>query len=72
MSEIRVNNFKAEDGISAPSFEWNTGHWCCYSDSLRSSVDFLDVGSNIKAGNSGILTVTELKATRFNCWNINI
>ena len=64
MSEIRVNTFKAEDGISAPSFPNGiqvTG--VVTSTSLQTSVDFLDVGSNIKAGNSGILTVTELKAT---------
>ena len=64
MSEIRVDSFKAEDGISAPSFPNGiqvTG--VVTSTSLQTSVDFLDVGSNIKAGNSGILTVTELKAT---------
>jgi len=64
MSEIRVDTFKAEDGISAPSFPNGiqvTG--VVTSTSLQTSVDFLDVGSNIKAGNSGILTVTELKAT---------
>mgnify|MGYP003304969639 CR=1 FL=1 len=64
MSEIRVNNFKAEDGISAPSFPNGiqvTG--VVTATVLDTSVDFLDVGSNIKAGNSGILTVTELKAT---------
>ena len=64
MSEIRVNNFKGEDGISAPSFPNGiqvTG--VVTATVLDTSVDFLDVGSNIKAGNSGILTVTELKAT---------
>ena len=64
MSEIRVNTFKAEDGISAPSFPNGiqvTG--VVTATVLDTSVDFLDVGSNIKAGNSGILTVTELKAT---------
>ena len=64
MSEIRVDTFKAEDGISAPSFPNGiqvTG--VITATVLDSSVDFLDVGSNIKAGNSGILTVTELKAT---------
>ena len=64
MSEIRVDNFKAEDGISAPSFPNGiqvTG--VITATVLDTSVDFLDVGSNIKAGNSGILTVTELKAT---------
>ena len=64
MSEIRVDTFKAEDGISAPSFPNGiqvTG--VVTATVLDSSVDFLDVGSNIKAGNSGILTVTELKAT---------
>ena len=64
MSEIRVDTFKAEDGISAPSFPNGiqvTG--VITSTSLQTSVDFLDIGSNIKAGNSGILTVTELKAT---------
>ncbi len=64
MSEIRVDTFKAEDGISAPSFPNGiqvTG--VITATVLDTSVDFLDVGSNIKAGNSGILTVTELKAT---------
>jgi len=64
MSEIRVDTFKAEDGISAPSFPNGiqvTG--VVTATVLDSSVDFLDVGSNIQAGNSGILTVTELKAT---------
>ena len=64
MSEIRVDSFKAEDGISAPSFPNGiqvTG--VVTATVLDTSVDFLDVGSNIKAGNSGILTVTELKAT---------
>ena len=64
MSEIRVDTFKAEDGISAPSFPNGiqvTG--VVTATSLQTSVDFLDGGSNIKAGNSGILTVTELKAT---------
>ena len=64
MSEIRVDTFKAEDGISAPSFPNGiqvTG--VVTATVLDSSVDFLDVGNNIKAGNSGILTVTELKAT---------
>ena len=64
MSEIRVDTFKAEDGISAPSFPNGiqvTG--VVTATVLDTSVDFLDVGSNIKAGNSGILTVTELKAT---------
>ena len=64
MSEIRVNTFKAEDGISAPSFPNGiqvTG--VVTATVLDSTVPFLDIGSNIKAGNSGILTVTELKAT---------
>ena len=64
MSEIRVNTFKAEDGISAPSFPNGiqvTG--VVTATVLDTSVDFLDVGSNIQAGNTGILTVTELKAT---------
>ena len=64
MSEIRVDTFKAEDGISAPSFPNGiqvTG--VVTSTVLDTSVDFLDVGNNIQAGNTGILTVTELKAT---------
>ena len=64
MSEIRVDSFKAEDGISAPSFPNGiqvTG--VVTATVLDTSVDFLDVGSNIQAGNTGILTVTELKAT---------
>ena len=64
MSEIRVDTFKAEDGISAPSFPNGiqvTG--VVTATVLDSSVDFLDVGTNIQAGSTGILTVTELKAT---------
>ena len=62
MSEIRVDNFKAEDGISAPSFPNGiqvTG--VITATSLQTSVDFLDVGSNIKLGNSGVITATTFK-----------
>ena len=59
MSEIRVNTFKAEDGISAPSFPNGiqvTG--VVTSTSLASSVPHLNVGSNIQLGNAGVVTAT--------------
>ena len=59
MSEIRVNTFKAEDGISAPSFPNGiqvTG--VVTATSLASSVPHLNVGSNIQLGNAGIVTAT--------------
>ena len=59
MSEIRVNTFKAEDGISAPSFPNGiqvTG--VVTATSLASSVPFLNVGSNIKLGAAGVTTAT--------------
>ena len=69
MSEIRVDNFKAEDGISAPSFPNGiqvTG--VVTSTVLDTSVTTLNVtgghvnvGSNIQLGDAGILTATTFK-----------
>ena len=59
MSEIRVNTFKAEDGISAPSFPNGiqvTG--VVTATVLDSTVPFLNVGSNIQLGNAGVATAT--------------
>ena len=53
MSEIRVDTFKAEDGIGAPSFPNGiqvTG---------ASTVSFLSAG-NFQLGNAGIVTATGL------------
>ena len=61
MSEIRVDTFKAEDGISAPSFPNGiqvTG--VVTATVLDSTVPFLNAGSNIKLGNAGIVTATGL------------
>ena len=69
MSEIRVDTFKAEDGISAPSFPNGiqvTG--VVTSTVLDTSVTTLNVtgghinvGSNIQLGDAGILTATTFK-----------
>ena len=69
MSEIRVDNFNAEDGISAPSFPNGiqvTG--IVTSTVLDTSVTTLNVtgghvnvGSNIQLGDAGILTATTFK-----------
>ena len=69
MSEIRVDTFKAEDGISAPSFPNGiqvTG--IVTSTVLDTSVTTLNVtgghvnvGSNIQLGDAGILTATTFK-----------
>ena len=59
MSEIRVNTFKAEDGISAPSFPNGiqvTG--VVTATSLASSVPPLNVGDNIQLGAAGVTTAT--------------
>ena len=59
MSEIRVNTFKAEDGISAPSFPNGiqvTG--VVTATVLDSTVPFLSVGDNIQLGNAGVATAT--------------
>ena len=64
MSEIRVNTFKAEDGISAPSFPNGiqvTG--VVTATSLASSVPHLNVGSNIQLGASGVATATSFSGT---------
>ena len=59
MSEIRVDTFKAEDGISAPSFPNGiqvTG--VVTATVLDSTVPFLNAGSNIQLGNAGVVTAT--------------
>ena len=62
MSEIRVDTFKAEDGISAPSFPNGinvTG--VVTASSLQTNVASLNVGSNINLGNAGIITATSYR-----------
>ena len=57
MSEIRVDRFKAEDGISAPQFPNGiqvTG--VVTATVLDTSVPILAVGANIDAGAAGIVT----------------
>ena len=57
MSEIRVDRFKAEDGISAPQFPNGiqvTG--VVTATVLDTSVPLLTVGSNVEAGAAGIVT----------------
>ena len=64
MSEIRVDTFKAEDGISAPSFPNGiqvTG--VVTATVLDSSTPFLNVGSNIQLGNAGVVTATTFTGT---------
>ena len=64
MSEIRVNTFKAEDGISAPSFPNGiqvTG--VVTGTVLDSTVPFLYAGSNIQLGNAGVVTATNYVGT---------
>mgnify|MGYP005674425937 FL=1 len=59
MSEIRVDTFKAEDGISAPSFPNGiqvTG--VVTATVLDTTVPFLNAGSNIQLGNAGVVTAT--------------
>ena len=69
MSEIRVDSFKAEDGISAPSFPNGiqvTG--VVTATVLDTSVDTLNVtgghvnvGTNIQLGDAGVVTATTFK-----------
>ena len=57
MSEIRVDRFKAEDGISAPQFPNGinvTG--VVTATVLNGTVPYLTVGSNAQAGAAGIVT----------------
>ena len=64
MSEIRVNTFKAEDGISAPSFPNGiqvTG--VVTATVLDTTVPFLNAGSNIQLGNAGVVTATNYVGT---------
>ena len=59
MSEIRVDTFKAEDGISAPSFPNGiqvTG--VVTATVLDTTVPFLNAGSNVQLGNAGVVTAT--------------
>ena len=59
MSEIRVDSFKAEDGIGAPSFPNGiqvTG--VVTATVLDATVPFLTVGSSAQLGNAGIVTAT--------------
>ena len=62
MSEIRVDTFKAEDGISAASFPNGinvTG--VVTATSLQTNIASLNVGSNINLGNAGIITATSYR-----------
>ena len=62
MSEIRVDTFKAEDGIGAPSFPNGiqvTG--IVTATVLDTTVPFLNAGSNIQLGNAGVVTATTFK-----------
>ena len=62
MSEIRVDTFKAEDGISAPSFPNGiTVTGVVTASSLQTNVASLNVGSNIQLGNAGIITATSYR-----------
>ena len=64
MSEIRVDSFKAEDGISAPQFPNGINVTGVVTASvLDVSVPHLKAGNNIQLGAAGIITATELKAT---------
>ena len=59
MSEIRVDRFKAEDGIGAPQFPNGinvTG--VVTATVLDATVPFLTVGNNAQLGNAGIITAT--------------
>ena len=59
MSEIRVDSFKSENGIGAPSFPNGiqvTG--VVTATVLDATVPFLTVGSNAQLGNTGIITAT--------------
>ena len=61
MSEIRVDSFKAEDGIGAPSFPNGiqvTG--VVTATVLDTTVPFLTIGNNAQLGNTGIVTATGL------------
>ena len=64
MSEIRVNTFKAEDGISAPSFPNGIQvKGVVTATVLDSTVPFLNAGSNIQLGNAGVVTATNYVGT---------
>ena len=66
MSEIRVDSFKAEDGISAPQFPNGinvTG--VVTATTLNGSVPYLTVGSNAKLGASGVVTATSYTGGSF-------
>ena len=66
MSEIRVDSFKAEDGISAPQFPNGinvTG--VVTATVLDTSVPFLNAGSNVKLGAAGVVTATSFTGGSF-------
>ena len=66
MSEIRVDTFKAEDGVSAPQFPNGlqvTG--VVTATVLDTSVPFLNVGSNAKLGAAGVVTATSFTGGSF-------
>ena len=70
MSEIRVDSFKAEDGISAPSFPNGIQVTGIVTASTLNGVannidvdDFISVGSNIQLGNAGVVTATTFTGT---------
>ena len=70
MSEIRVDSFKAEDGISAPSFPNGIQVTGIVTASTLNGVannidvdDFVSVGSNIQLGNAGVVTATSFTGT---------
>ena len=66
MSEIRVDSFKAEDGISAPQFPNGiqvTG--VVTATTLDTTVPFLNVGSNAKLGAAGVVTATSFTGGSF-------
>ena len=66
MSEIRVDRFKAEDGISAPQFPNGINVTGVVTASvLDVSVPFLDAGSNVKIGAAGIITATSFTGGSF-------
>ena len=64
MSEIRVDTFKAEDGISSPSFPNGINVTGVVTASvLDATVPFLSAGNNIQLGNAGVVTATSFSGT---------
>ena len=73
MSEIRVDRFKAEDGISAPQFPNGiqvTG--VVTATTLDTTVPFLNVGSNAKLGAAGVVTATSFTGGSFSGTTISV